>query len=124
MEEFVDRGGETIVGGEPVRGGEYWAAGQPGGGAPRERDVIFVKMLEGNHDYVGVQEGLQDIIGRKFGLLSPPSFEPESATTVAASDVAASDVDGNSVTEGGGGWSPVVAPSDRGDWTAVVKVAE
>ncbi|KAL0066206.1 hypothetical protein AAF712_006831 [Marasmius tenuissimus] len=32
------------------------------------RDIVFVKTLEGGHDYIGVQEGLQDIIGRKHGL--------------------------------------------------------
>ncbi|KAF5330257.1 hypothetical protein D9758_014440 [Tetrapyrgos nigripes] len=39
-----------------------------------DRDVVFVKLLEGQHDYVGVQEGLQDIIGRKFGILGMPKM--------------------------------------------------
>jgi len=30
------------------------------------RKVVLVKTLEGGHDYLGVQEGLQDIIGRTF----------------------------------------------------------
>ena len=33
------------------------------------RTVTLVKTLYGGHDYLGVQEGLQDIIGRKFGLI-------------------------------------------------------
>jgi abhydrolase domain-containing protein 12 len=33
------------------------------------RSVTLVKTLVGAHDYIGEQEGLQDIIGRKFGLL-------------------------------------------------------
>lgn len=121
MEEFVDKGGETMVGGEPVRGGEYWAAGQPGGGAPREREVIFVKMLEGNHDYVGVQEGLQDIIGRKFGLFTPPA--PSASAAAPPADVGDSATESGSSTESGS-WSPVVPPSDRGDWTTVAKIVD
>lgn len=31
--------------------------------------VVFVKTLAGGHDYLGVQEGVQDIIGRSFGFL-------------------------------------------------------
>ncbi|KAJ7644307.1 alpha beta-hydrolase [Roridomyces roridus] len=34
-----------------------------------ERKVVFVKSLAGGHDYLGVQEGVQDVIGRNFGLL-------------------------------------------------------
>ena len=30
------------------------------------RKVVLVKTLAGGHDYLGVQEGLQDIIGRTF----------------------------------------------------------
>ncbi|KAF8630969.1 hypothetical protein AX17_005325 [Amanita inopinata Kibby_2008] len=33
------------------------------------RPVTLVKTLVGSHDYIGEQEGLQDIIGKKFGLL-------------------------------------------------------
>ncbi|KAJ7695708.1 Alpha/Beta hydrolase protein [Mycena rosella] len=33
-----------------------------------ERKVIFVQTLAGGHDYLGVQEGVQDVIGRTFGL--------------------------------------------------------
>lgn len=33
------------------------------------RTVTFVKALNGHHDYVGVQEGVQDVIGKRFGLL-------------------------------------------------------
>jgi abhydrolase domain-containing protein 12 len=33
------------------------------------RKVVFVKALAGGHDYLGVQEGVQDIIGRTFSLL-------------------------------------------------------
>ncbi|KAL1673434.1 Alpha/Beta hydrolase protein [Schizophyllum commune] len=32
------------------------------------RRVIFVKALAGAHDYLGIQEGLQDILGRTFDL--------------------------------------------------------
>ncbi|KAJ7695720.1 Alpha/Beta hydrolase protein [Mycena rosella] len=32
------------------------------------RKVIFVQTLVGGHDYLGVQEGVQDVIGRTFGL--------------------------------------------------------
>ena len=32
------------------------------------RKVILVKTLAGSHDYLGLQEGLQDIIGRTFSL--------------------------------------------------------
>lgn len=32
------------------------------------RKVVLVKTLAGGHDYLGVQEGLQDIIGRTFGI--------------------------------------------------------
>ncbi|KIK54601.1 hypothetical protein GYMLUDRAFT_99927 [Collybiopsis luxurians FD-317 M1] len=123
MEEFVDRGGETTVGGERIRGGEYWAAGQPGGGSPREREVIFVKMLEGNHDYVGVQEGLQDIIGQKFGLLpSVPSLTPpDSAAPGNSPEV---DVGGSATSEAAtseaGGWSPTTGISAGADWPGPV----
>ena len=30
------------------------------------RKVVLVKTLAGGHDYLGIQEGLQDIIGRIF----------------------------------------------------------
>ena len=30
--------------------------------------IVLVKTLAGGHDYLGVQEGLQDIIGRTFGI--------------------------------------------------------
>lgn len=33
-----------------------------------ERSVTFVKMLQGKHDYVNLQEGLQDVVGRTFGF--------------------------------------------------------
>ncbi|KAF8195507.1 Alpha/Beta hydrolase protein [Pholiota molesta] len=33
------------------------------------RKVVLVKTLVGGHDYLGVQEGLVDIIGKTFGLL-------------------------------------------------------
>ncbi|KAJ6620741.1 Alpha/Beta hydrolase protein [Mycena sp. CBHHK59/15] len=32
------------------------------------RKVVFVLTLAGGHDYLGVQEGLQDVIGRTFGF--------------------------------------------------------
>jgi len=32
------------------------------------RKIILVKTQAGNHDYLGVQEGLQDIIGKSFGF--------------------------------------------------------
>ncbi|KAJ3994102.1 Alpha/Beta hydrolase protein [Lentinula boryana] len=120
VEEFVDRGGESLVNGEPVSGAEYWAAGRPGGGAPWEREVIFVKMLEGGHDYVGVQEGLQDLIGRKFGLLphSLPSLPPPPISVISPA-APGSDVGGSDVSEAGG-WSPLPSASERGEWTAAV----
>ncbi|KAF7365452.1 AB hydrolase-1 domain-containing protein [Mycena venus] len=34
------------------------------------RKVVFVQTLAGGHDYLGVQEGVQDAIGRTFGLFS------------------------------------------------------
>lgn len=34
------------------------------------RQIVYVKTLHGKHDYIGVQEGLQDIIGRKYGLIA------------------------------------------------------
>ncbi|KAJ7593520.1 Alpha/Beta hydrolase protein [Mycena floridula] len=34
------------------------------------RDVVLVKTKYGGHDYLGIQEGLQDIIGRSFGLIT------------------------------------------------------
>lgn len=37
--------------------------------ADGNRDVMFVKLLAGGHDLVGVQEGLQDIIGTKYGFI-------------------------------------------------------
>lgn len=122
MEEFVDRGGEITVGGERVRGGEYLAAGPPGGGAPREREIIFVKTLEGNHDDVGVQEGLQDIIGTKFGLLAPP-LTAETLTVAPVADSVVGDVDGSEASEAGS-WSPLATPSDRGDWSTVAKIVD
>ncbi|KAE9401089.1 alpha/beta-hydrolase [Gymnopus androsaceus JB14] len=93
----------------------------PGGGAPREREVTFVKMLEGNHDYVGVQEGLQDIIGRKFGLFTPPA--PSASAAAPPADAGDSATESGSSTESGS-WSPVVPPSDRGDWTTVAKIVD
>jgi abhydrolase domain-containing protein 12 len=33
------------------------------------RKVVLVKTLAGGHDYLGVQEGLLDIIGKNFDLL-------------------------------------------------------
>ncbi|KAF8918827.1 Alpha/Beta hydrolase protein [Mucidula mucida] len=33
------------------------------------RDIMFIKLAEGGHDYVGTQEGLQDIIGTKYGFM-------------------------------------------------------
>lgn len=33
-----------------------------------ERKVVLLKTLEGAHDYIGVQEGVQDIIGKTFGF--------------------------------------------------------
>ncbi|KAK7056629.1 hypothetical protein VNI00_002346 [Paramarasmius palmivorus] len=32
------------------------------------RNIVFVKTLEGKHDYIGIQEGLQDIIGQRYNL--------------------------------------------------------
>lgn len=32
------------------------------------RKLVLVKTLFGGHDYLGVQEGIQDVIGRTFGL--------------------------------------------------------
>ncbi|KAJ7081380.1 Alpha/Beta hydrolase protein [Mycena belliarum] len=32
------------------------------------RKVVFLQTLAGGHDYLGVQEGVQDVIGRTFGL--------------------------------------------------------
>lgn len=32
------------------------------------RKVALVKTLVGGHDYLGVQEGLVDIIGKNFGI--------------------------------------------------------
>ena len=32
------------------------------------RKVVLVKTLAGAHNYIGVQEGLQDIIGRTFTI--------------------------------------------------------
>jgi abhydrolase domain-containing protein 12 len=34
------------------------------------RKIILVKAQAGNHDYIGVQEGVQDIIRKSFGLNS------------------------------------------------------
>jgi abhydrolase domain-containing protein 12 len=34
------------------------------------KKIILVKTQAGNHDYLGVQEGLQDIIRKSFGLNS------------------------------------------------------
>ncbi|ESK91229.1 abhydrolase domain-containing protein 12 [Moniliophthora roreri MCA 2997] len=45
------------------------------------RNIVFVKTLEGQHDYIGVQEGLQDIIGQKYGL-----FETAALVGPASSD--------------------------------------
>lgn len=36
---------------------------------PDGRKVTFVQSLVGGHDYVGVQEGVQDMIGRNFAFL-------------------------------------------------------
>ncbi|KAF8654618.1 hypothetical protein AX16_003529 [Volvariella volvacea WC 439] len=33
-----------------------------------KRKIVLVKVNAGKHDYIGVQEGVQDIIGRTFGL--------------------------------------------------------
>lgn len=33
------------------------------------RKVTFVKTQAGGHDYIGAQEGVQDVIGRALGLL-------------------------------------------------------
>jgi len=33
------------------------------------RKVVFVKTLAGGHDYLGVQEGVQDMIRTSFGLV-------------------------------------------------------
>ena len=30
--------------------------------------IVLVKTLAGGHDYLGIQEGLQDIIGRTFAI--------------------------------------------------------
>ncbi|KAJ7126429.1 hypothetical protein C8R43DRAFT_897852, partial [Mycena crocata] len=32
------------------------------------RKVVFVQTLAGGHDYLGVQEGVQDVMGRMFGF--------------------------------------------------------
>lgn len=37
--------------------------------AGHDRKIVLVKTLAGAHDYLGVQEGLVDIIGRNFGIL-------------------------------------------------------
>jgi len=139
MEEFTDKGGETVVDGEPVRGGEYWGVGgRPGGSAgisPLERRVVFVKTLEGKHDYIGVQEGLQDIIGRKFGLFGPgaefrseePLIAPPSSATVPvpASPAPSSVVDvGGSDTSEAGGWSPPPSEAGGQEWTAITKIVD
>ncbi|KAJ3818297.1 Alpha/Beta hydrolase protein [Lentinula raphanica] len=98
IEEFVDRGGEK---------------------------VIFVKMLEGGHDYVGVQEGLQDVIGRKFGLLPHsisrfPAAPPTPPTpSVFVPPAPESEVGGSDVSDAGN-WSPLPSASERGEWTGVV----
>lgn len=34
-----------------------------------KRKAVLVKTLAGGHDYLGVQEGLVDIIGKVFGLI-------------------------------------------------------
>ncbi|KAJ7718124.1 Alpha/Beta hydrolase protein [Mycena maculata] len=34
------------------------------------RKIVFVQSLAGGHDYLGVQEGVQDVIGRTFGFFS------------------------------------------------------
>jgi len=33
-----------------------------------DRKIMLVKTLVGGHDYLGVQEGLVDIIGKTFGI--------------------------------------------------------
>ncbi|KAF9074506.1 Alpha/Beta hydrolase protein [Rhodocollybia butyracea] len=111
MEEFTDKGGETVV------------------------DVVFVKTLEGKHDYIGVQEGLQDIIGRKFGLFGPgaefrseePLIAPPSSATVPvpASPAPSSVVDvGGSDTSEAGGWSPPPSEAGGQEWTAITKIVD
>lgn len=34
----------------------------------KKRNVMLVKAKHGGHDYLGVQEGVQDAMGRMFGL--------------------------------------------------------
>ena len=36
--------------------------------ADEKRKVVLVKTLFGGHDYLGIQEGLVDIIGKTFGF--------------------------------------------------------
>lgn len=36
----------------------------------QRRQVVLLKTLQGNHDYVGVQEGLHDVIRTTFELPS------------------------------------------------------
>lgn len=36
----------------------------------KQRNVTLVKTLWGKHDYCGAQEGVQDAIGRMFGLFN------------------------------------------------------
>jgi abhydrolase domain-containing protein 12 len=42
---------------------------EEGGKEGMKRSVTLLKMLQGKHDYVGTQEGLQFVIGKKFNLL-------------------------------------------------------
>ena len=41
----------------------------PENGDGESRKLVLVKTLHGGHDYLGIQEGLVDIIGRVFGLV-------------------------------------------------------
>lgn len=36
--------------------------------ASKERTVTLVKTVYGGHDYIGVQEGVQDVMGQMFGF--------------------------------------------------------
>ncbi|KAG7088624.1 hypothetical protein E1B28_012597 [Marasmius oreades] len=58
-----------------------------------ERDIVFVKTLEGSHDYIGVQEGLQDIVGRKYGLFGSTSSDSSTPAPVTPSGLAADNLD-------------------------------
>ncbi|KAL0578946.1 hypothetical protein V5O48_003037 [Marasmius crinis-equi] len=61
------------------------------------REVIFVKMQEGAHDYVGVQEGLQDIIGRKYGFFGTGYLSAQSSVVSTPALATPKDLEADSV---------------------------